>query len=44
MEGMDKSMTTKQNKSQYWQVVRGVCILAVLMIHCPSGISYSPIE
>lgn len=25
-------MTTK---NQYWQVVRAVCILAVVMIHCP---------
>lgn len=27
-------------KSQYWQIVRGICILAVVMIHCPSGIEY----
>ena len=25
------------NKSQYWQVVRGICILAVIAIHCPQG-------
>lgn len=24
-------------KKQYWQMVRGVCILAVVMIHCPQG-------
>ena len=24
-------------KNQYWQMVRGVCILAVVMIHCPQG-------
>ena len=24
-------------KSKYWQAVRGICILAVIMIHCPSG-------
>ena len=24
-------------KSRYWQAVRGVCILAVIMIHCPVG-------
>ena len=24
-------------KSRYWQAVRGICILAVIMIHCPSG-------
>lgn len=22
-------------KSQYWQIIRGICILAVIMIHCP---------
>ena len=26
-----------QKKSQYWQVVRGICILAVIAIHCPQG-------
>ena len=24
-------------KQQYWQIVRGICILAVVMIHCPQG-------
>ena len=24
-------------KSRYWQAVRGMCILAVIMIHCPMG-------
>ena len=24
-------------KSRYWQAVRGICILAVIMIHCPAG-------
>ena len=27
----------KHQKSQYWQVVRGICILAVIAIHCPQG-------
>lgn len=26
-------------KQQYWQIVRGICILAVVMIHCPQGTS-----
>ncbi len=26
-----------KQKSQYWQVVRGICILAVIAIHCPPG-------
>lgn len=29
------------HKSSYWQAVRGICILAVIMIHCPSGQGYS---
>lgn len=24
---------------QYWQILRGICILAVIMIHCPQGTS-----
>lgn len=24
-------------KSRYWQMIRGICILAVIMIHCPAG-------
>lgn len=24
-------------KSKFWQSVRGGCILAVIMIHCPTG-------
>ena len=24
-------------KSRYWQMIRGICILAVIMIHCPTG-------
>lgn len=26
-----------KQKSQYWQMVRGICILAVIAIHCPQG-------
>ena len=35
-------ITTK--KSQYWQMVRGICILAVIMIHCPSGQNYTDLD
>lgn len=28
---------TRQHKSEYWRAVRGICILAVIMIHCPTG-------
>lgn len=31
----------RQNKSEYWQAARGICILAVVMIHCPSGQEFS---
>lgn len=24
-------------KQQFWQMIRGICILAVIMIHCPQG-------
>ena len=34
---------SKKTKSQYWQMVRGICILAVIMIHCPSGQNYAKI-
>lgn len=27
-------------KSQYWQIIRGICILAVILIHCASEVSY----
>ena len=26
-----------KQKSQYWQVARGICILTVIAIHCPQG-------
>lgn len=30
----------KNNRIAFWQRVRGICILAVIMIHCPSGNEY----
>lgn len=30
---------TKRNP--YWQVIRGICILAVIMIHCTNGANFS---
>lgn len=35
---------SKKTKSQYWQMVRGICILAVIMIHCPSGQNYTELD
>lgn len=34
----------EKQKNDFWQIVRGVCILAVILIHCPSGGSYGSIE
>lgn len=28
------------NKNKYWQFVRGLCIIAVVLMHCPSGLNY----
>lgn len=30
-------MNIMNQKSQYWQAIRGICILAVIAIHCPKG-------
>lgn len=30
-----------QKKTNYWQIIRGICILAVILIHCPSGAGYA---
>ncbi len=30
-----------KERNQYWQIIRGVCMLAVVMIHCPSAADYS---
>ena len=27
-------------RNNFWQMVRGLCILAVILIHCPTGIPY----
>lgn len=37
--GSSVALSEKQ-KSNFWQIIRGICILAVIMIHCPSGVSY----
>ena len=34
----------EKRRDPYWQIVRGICILAVIMIHCPNGLSYSIAE
>lgn len=34
-------MSETKKRSVYWQIIRGICILSVIMIHCPSGLDYS---
>lgn len=29
-------------KDNFWQAIRGICILAVIMIHCPNAALYGP--
>ena len=33
-------MELNKYKDNFWQAVRGICMLAVILIHCPSGLSY----
>lgn len=33
-----------KGKNKYWQSVRGICILAVIAIHCPNAINFEGIE
>lgn len=43
LNGKIDTMPTKISpiqKDQFWQIIRGICILAVMLIHCPSGIAY----
>ncbi len=28
-------------KNNFWQIIRGLCIIAVVMIHCPNGVGTS---
>lgn len=44
MKTVGRMMKKNDLNSEFWQAVRGICILAVIMIHCPSGIGYSDIE
>lgn len=37
---MNELTIPKKPKDNYWQIIRGLCILAVIMIHCPTGVSY----
>ena len=34
-------MEKKKKRDRFWQAVRGVCILAVVMIHCPDASRYA---
>ncbi len=37
---MQDEILNIRQKSDFWQYVRGLCILACIMIHCPSGATY----
>ena len=37
---MQGRVIAEKEKALLWQVVRGICILAVILIHCPNGIPY----
>lgn len=28
------------SKNQYWQLIRGICIIGVIIIHCPSALQF----
>ena len=34
---------TMKQRDDFWQFIRGLCIAAVVLIHCPNGIGYSPV-
>lgn len=34
----------EKQKNGFWQIIRGICILAVILIHCPNAISYGAAE
>src|SRR5665647_1477794 len=42
---MEVSPLTK-TKEPFWQIIRGICIVFVVLIHCKSGIGYekTPID
>lgn len=37
---MNNNVKTSKLRDPYWQYVRGVCIICVVLIHCKNGIEY----
>lgn len=37
---MQDLVIKEKKKDEYWQWIRGICIVAVILIHCKNGISY----
>ncbi|MGV8905545.1 MAG: acyltransferase [Acetobacterium sp.] len=35
-----KASTQSKSKDDFWQIIRGLCIVLVVLIHCKSGIGY----
>ena len=36
----ESNISTLMTKDVYWQYVRGICIICVIIIHCMNGIGY----
>jgi len=37
---MDEKMTAAKNREQFWQAMRGICIISVVLIHCRMGTDF----
>ena len=37
---MNESIKISKTKDAYWQYIRGICIICVILIHCKTGIEY----
>lgn len=37
---MNNNVKTSKTRDPYWQYVRGMCIICVILIHCKNGIEY----
>lgn len=46
LKAMESLKNGKRNRSSYWQIIRGICILAVVSIHCPNamGLDHTSVQ
>ena len=35
----DRGQGKAMKRDTYWQMIRGICIIAVIMIHCPTALN-----